>query len=71
VGSPQIPGSGLAATPAAPPRHAHWRRAGGGAGGQVAKDALGNDVRANVWLKTHAKGDHSLVQGLKVRPRPH
>ena len=44
------------------------RRAGGGSGGQVAKDALGNDVKTNSWLATHAKGDHSLVQGLKVRP---
>ena len=42
------------------------RRAGGGGGGQVAKDALGNDVKSNAWLATHQKGDHSLVQGLKV-----
>ena len=47
------------------------RRAGGGAGGEVAKDALGNDVKATTWLKTHLAGDRSLVQGLKVRrPAP-
>jgi cytochrome b6-f complex iron-sulfur subunit len=39
---------------------------GGGSGGQTAKDALGNDVKVNEWLATHAKGDRSLVQGLKV-----
>lgn len=44
-----------------------FRRAGGGGSGQVAKDALGNDVKSNSWLATHPKGDHSLVQGLKVR----
>lgn len=44
------------------------RSAGGGAGGIVAKDALGNDVKASAWLKTHPAGDRSLTQGLKVRP---
>lgn len=39
---------------------------GGGAGGQVAKDALGNDVKKSTWLKTHPIGDRSLTQGLKV-----
>nr|QFB70700.1 chloroplast cytochrome b6-f complex iron-sulfur subunit [Chlorella ohadii] len=39
--------------------------AGGGAGGTVAKDALGNDVKATTWLATHAVGDRSLTQGLK------
>jgi hypothetical protein len=39
---------------------------GGGSGGQAAKDALGNDIMQAEWLKTHAKGDHSLSQGLKV-----
>ena len=39
---------------------------GGGDGGIAAKDALGNDVKAVDWLKTHLKGDHSLTQGLKV-----
>lgn len=43
------------------------RSAGGGGGGQAAKDALGNDVKAAEWVKTHAKGDRSLTQGLKVR----
>jgi len=38
---------------------------GGGAGGQVAKDALGNDVKSSVWLKSHPVGDRSLAQGLK------
>lgn len=40
--------------------------AGGGTGGQAAKDALGNDVKTNAWLATHQKGDRSLTQGLKV-----
>lgn len=40
--------------------------AGGGAGGQVAKDALGNDIKESAWLKTHPVGDRSLSQGLKV-----
>ncbi|KAI8467602.1 MAG: cytochrome b6-f complex iron-sulfur subunit, chloroplastic [Monoraphidium minutum] len=44
------------------------KSAGGGGGGQVAKDALGNDVKSNAWLATHPKGDHSLVQGLKGDP---
>ncbi len=33
----------------------------------MAKDALGNDVKATTWLATHAVGDRSLTQGLKVR----
>ena len=33
----------------------------------VAKDALGNDVKATQWLSTHKKGDRSLTQGLKVK----
>lgn len=41
---------------------------GGGAGGQAAKDALGNDVKTNSWLATHQKGDRSLTQGLKGDP---
>jgi len=45
------------------------RSGGGGAGGQVAKDALGNDVKLNSWLATHPKGDRSLTQGLKVNGR--
>ncbi|KAL4444226.1 hypothetical protein ABPG75_011963 [Micractinium tetrahymenae] len=38
---------------------------GGGSGGQVAKDALGNDIKASAWLATHQAGDRSLSQGLK------
>jgi cytochrome b6-f complex iron-sulfur subunit len=41
---------------------------GGGSGGQAAKDALGNDVKADAWLKTHLPGDRSLTQGLKGDP---
>lgn len=41
---------------------------GGGAGGQAAKDALGNDVTVKSWLATHQKGDRSLTQGLKGDP---
>lgn len=37
-----------------------------GSGGLVAKDALGNDVKASEWLASHKKGDRSLTQGLKV-----
>lgn len=40
---------------------------GGGGGGIAARDALGNEVKASAWLKTHPIGDHSLTQGLKVR----
>ena len=39
---------------------------GGGSGSIAAKDALGNDVKAADWLKTHLKGDRSLTQGLQV-----
>ena len=42
-------------------------RTGGGGGGIVAKDALGNDVIASEWLKTHGPGDRTLTQGLKVQ----
>ncbi|PNW76554.1 hypothetical protein CHLRE_11g467689v5 [Chlamydomonas reinhardtii] len=41
---------------------------GGGGGGQAAKDALGNDIKAGEWLKTHLAGDRSLSQGLKGDP---
>lgn len=40
--------------------------AGGGGGGSVAKDALGNDIKASEYLKTHPAGDRNLAQGLKV-----
>ncbi|PRQ55970.1 putative plastoquinol--plastocyanin reductase [Rosa chinensis] len=39
---------------------------GVGTGGQVTKDALGNDVIAAEWLKTHGPGDRTFTQGLKV-----
>ncbi|KAJ0953680.1 putative plastoquinol--plastocyanin reductase [Helianthus annuus] len=39
---------------------------GGGGGGTPAKDALGNDIVATEWLKTHGPGDRTLSQGLKV-----
>lgn len=39
---------------------------GGSGSGTVAKDALGNDVRASAWVKTHGPGDRTLTQGLKV-----
>jgi hypothetical protein len=42
------------------------RSSGGGGGGQAAKDALGNDIKADTWLKSHLAGDRSLSQGLKV-----
>ncbi|KAI9080865.1 hypothetical protein K1719_037174 [Acacia pycnantha] len=41
---------------------------GGGSGGTVAKDAIGNDVIAAEWLKTHGPGDRTLTQGLKGDP---
>ncbi|XP_009134365.2 cytochrome b6-f complex iron-sulfur subunit, chloroplastic [Brassica rapa] len=41
---------------------------GGGGGGTPAKDALGNDVVAAEWLKTHGPGDRTLTQGLKGDP---
>lgn len=46
----------------------YWQmnRGGGGSGGTVAKDAIGNDVIAAEWLKTHGPGDRTLTQGLKV-----
>ncbi|KAJ6878252.1 cytochrome b6-f complex iron-sulfur subunit [Populus alba x Populus x berolinensis] len=41
---------------------------GGGGGGTVAKDALGNDIVVEQWLKTHGPGDRTLSQGLKGDP---
>ncbi|MCO5551237.1 hypothetical protein L7F22_004736 [Adiantum nelumboides] len=41
---------------------------GGGGEGLVAKDALGNDIVASAWLKTHPPGDKTLSQGLKGDP---
>ncbi|CAA3006898.1 cytochrome b6-f complex iron-sulfur subunit, chloroplastic [Olea europaea subsp. europaea] len=47
-----------------------WKGSGGAGGGQVAKDALGNDViaSASMWLKNHGPGDRTLTQGLKGDP---
>merc|ERR1711988_885171 len=44
------------------------KSAGGGSGGTVAKDALGADIKASEWLKTHRAGDRTLSQGLKGDP---
>ncbi|PON45269.1 Rieske iron-sulfur protein [Parasponia andersonii] len=41
---------------------------GGTGGGTIAKDALGNDVLAAEWLKSHGPGDRTLTQGLKGDP---
>ncbi|KAJ4847885.1 hypothetical protein Tsubulata_011613 [Turnera subulata] len=41
---------------------------GGTGGGTIAKDALGNDIVAAEWLKTHGPGDRTLSQGLKGDP---
>ncbi len=38
---------------------------GAGAGGIVAKDALGNDVTVAGWKASHQGGARELVQGLK------
>lgn len=38
---------------------------GGGAGGTIAKDALGNDVKKIEYLATHFAGSRELVQGLR------
>jgi len=38
---------------------------GGGGGGQIAKDALGNDVTLKGWKDSHTGGARELVQGLK------
>ena len=37
----------------------------------MAKDALGNDVIASEWIKTHGPGDRTLTQGLKVQLSMH
>lgn len=41
---------------------------GGGGGGVTAKDALGNNVKAEGFLAEHQPGDRELVQGLKGDP---
>jgi len=38
---------------------------GGGGNGQVAKDALGNDVTVAGWKESHTQGARELVQGLR------
>lgn len=37
----------------------------GGGDGQIAKDALGNDVTLKGWQASHTQGARELVQGLK------
>ncbi|KAL0001815.1 hypothetical protein SO802_015596 [Lithocarpus litseifolius] len=41
---------------------------GGAGGGTIAKDAIGNDIIAAEWVKTHGPGDRTLSQGLKGDP---
>ncbi|TVR08157.1 cytochrome b6-f complex iron-sulfur subunit [Sodalinema gerasimenkoae] len=41
---------------------------GGSGGGLVAKDALGNDVKASSFLAEHNVGDRVLTQGFKGDP---
>uniref|UniRef100_A0A2N9J0W9 plastoquinol--plastocyanin reductase n=1 Tax=Fagus sylvatica TaxID=28930 RepID=A0A2N9J0W9_FAGSY len=41
---------------------------GGAGSGTIAKDALGNDIVASEWLKTHGPGDRTLSQGLRGDP---
>ena len=43
------------------------RRDASAGGGIVARDAIGSEVTSKGWLADHKAGDHSLVQGLKVR----
>jgi cytochrome b6-f complex iron-sulfur subunit len=44
--------------------------AGGGSGGTIAKDALGNDIFVEQWAKDHPQnqGGRALAQGLKGEP---
>merc|ERR1712187_130563 len=42
--------------------------AGGGSGGQIAKDALGNDIVVEQWIKDHPPPGRALAQGLKGDP---
>jgi len=41
---------------------------GGAGGGIVAKDALGNDIKASEFLAKHGAGDRVLAQGFKGDP---
>ncbi|KAJ7981677.1 Cytochrome b6-f complex iron-sulfur subunit [Quillaja saponaria] len=65
LGALSLPSAGMLgpyATFFAPPG------SGGDSGGTIAKDAIGNDVIASQWLKTHNPGDRTLTQGLKGDP---
>ena len=42
--------------------------AGGSGGGTVAKDALGNDLKAAAYIASKKPVDYTLAQGLKVIP---
>jgi len=44
------------------------KSAGGSGGGLVAKDALGNDVKVDQWIKDHPPPGRALAQGLKGDP---
>ncbi len=44
------------------------KSAGGGGGGLIAKDKLGNDIFASEFLASHQAGDRTLAQGLKGDP---
>ena len=44
------------------------KSSGGAGGGVAAKDALGNDVKAQAWLATHKPHSYELTQGLKGDP---
>ncbi|KAA8491834.1 Cytochrome b6-f complex iron-sulfur subunit 1, cyanelle [Porphyridium purpureum] len=59
VATPATIGLGLYAGFFVPPK------VGGGSGGVVAKDALGNDVKKAAFTNNKNKGDRELVQGLK------
>ena len=41
------------------------KSAGGGGGGQIARDAVGQDVTVEGWLSTHKPGSRELAEGLK------
>ncbi|CAI5459411.1 unnamed protein product [Closterium sp. Yama58-4] len=41
---------------------------GGSGGGIVARDAFGQEITAERWLKTHGPGDRTLAEGLKGDP---
>ncbi|CAI5495452.1 unnamed protein product [Closterium sp. Naga37s-1] len=41
---------------------------GGSGGGLVARDAFGQEITAEGWLKAHGPGDRTLAEGLKGDP---